>query len=87
MHQVLLIPEVVLEVMLYLHPNRYSTDEAKNKHRATLLNAALTCSSLCGPALDVLWSYMDDLLPLFKLLPSFEYSVDKAVRPMNTILC
>ncbi|KAJ7105522.1 hypothetical protein C8R44DRAFT_806406 [Mycena epipterygia] len=40
--------------------------------RATLKSAALTCVSFCSPALDVLWRTIDNLLPLFKLLPSFK---------------
>lgn len=88
MHRVHSIPEVVRQVMEHLHPRRYCTNEAKKKLRSTLLNAALTCSAFSGPALDVLWYWMDDILPLFKLLPNFEHSVDKAtVRFMSTIFC
>ncbi|KDR71752.1 hypothetical protein GALMADRAFT_778468 [Galerina marginata CBS 339.88] len=40
--------------------------------RRTLLNAALACHAFTGPARDALWWAMDDLEPLFSLLPGFQ---------------
>ncbi|RDB16617.1 hypothetical protein Hypma_002864 [Hypsizygus marmoreus] len=45
-------------------------------HRATLLNAALSCRSFHNPALDVLWRTMDDITNLFRILPAF-YKLDE----------
>jgi len=80
MHRSLSIPEVIRLVMEYLHPypvNQDITRKMSRVRKATLLNAALTCSSFSGPSLDVLWHCMDDLLPLFILLPNFEFSLNE----------
>ncbi|KAJ6540326.1 hypothetical protein B0H19DRAFT_959324, partial [Mycena capillaripes] len=45
---------------------------AKGTARKRLLSAALTCKSFCPTALDILWRNMDNLVPLLKLLPSFQ---------------
>lgn len=36
---------------------------------ASLAALAMTCKQLCEPALVALWSEMDDVLPLLRLLP------------------
>ena len=45
---------------------------AATTFRPSILNVALTCRFLSEPALDVLWWAMDDLIPLFNLLPGFQ---------------
>jgi hypothetical protein len=44
-----------------------------------LLWAALTCKTFLEPALDVLWRSMNSLIPLLKLLPSFQLVLDTYV--------
>lgn len=45
-----------------------------------LLWAALTCKTFLEPALDVLWRTMNSLIPLLKLLPSFQLVLDTYVK-------
>ena len=40
--------------------------------RKTLLNLLYTCKAFAEPALDVLWSHMDQVVPLLKILPTFK---------------
>ncbi|CAA7263818.1 unnamed protein product [Cyclocybe aegerita] len=44
--------------------------------KSSLLSAALTCKAFLEPALDRLWWDMDDLTPLFDLIPGFQPSTD-----------
>ena len=79
MHRALAIPEIVRTILdsFSVKPSR---DIGADKHcygtatasRSSVLNVALTCRSFSEPALDVLWWTMDDLFPLFNLLPGFQ---------------
>ena len=40
--------------------------------RKALLNLLYTCKAFAEPALDVLWSHMDQVVPLLKILPTFK---------------
>ncbi|KAJ6570409.1 hypothetical protein B0H10DRAFT_2107939 [Mycena sp. CBHHK59/15] len=53
---------------------RYGHGEAANAQPgdSALPRLALVCRAFCEPALDALWRSMGSLLPLLKLLPSFQ---------------
>ncbi|KAJ6609528.1 hypothetical protein B0H10DRAFT_1954535 [Mycena sp. CBHHK59/15] len=53
---------------------RYGHGEAANAQPgdSALPQLALVCRAFCEPALDALWRSMGSLLPLLKLLPSFQ---------------
>ncbi|KAG6913100.1 hypothetical protein DXG01_009669, partial [Tephrocybe rancida] len=40
--------------------------------QSQLYRAALTCKTFLGPALDLLWSSMDSIVPVLRLLPTIE---------------
>lgn len=73
---VIQIPELVSEICGHICPGPesddlnewYLPDEEKS---STLLNLALACRGSCHAALDRLWWGMDDLTPLFMLIPGF----------------
>jgi len=44
--------------------------------RRTLYSLALTCRTLSGPALDILWRDLDSLYPLLCCLPGLHTRVD-----------
>jgi hypothetical protein len=78
MHRALAIPEIVrmiLDSFLARPINGLKADRvnywAATALRSSVLNVALTCRSFSEPALDILWWAMDDLVPLFNLLPGF----------------
>ncbi|KAI0752621.1 hypothetical protein C8Q80DRAFT_1147321 [Daedaleopsis nitida] len=66
----------------------YTPNELQDSPRMlkrTLVNAACTCSSFADPASRVLWSVMDGLSPLLRLLPSFKQSTHSTVPPHQGI--
>jgi len=69
MHRALENADVLLEIFEHLSPRNDS---------AVLSAAARVCRSFCGPALDVLWSELDDLVPLFQLLHALELRYRRA---------
>jgi hypothetical protein len=77
MHRALAIPEIVRTILDSFHEKggliRVEKDYylATRALRSSVLNVALTCRSFSEPALDILWWTMDDLIPLFNLLPGF----------------
>lgn len=54
------------------------------KHR-DLLWVALACKSFLDPALDILWGSMNSVIPLLKLLPSFQLVSDAYVSHSSYI--
>jgi hypothetical protein len=46
-----------------------------------LVNVAMTCSTLAGPALNILWSEHSSLAPLIMCLPqdTWEYAEDQTI--------
>ena len=84
MHRALAIPEVVRTILdcflakgendsdLKMTSRQYYHATVTRTFRSSVLNVALTCRSFSEPALDILWWAMDDLVPLFNLLPGFE---------------
>lgn len=52
---------------------------ARRKH---LRDAALVCKAFKDPALDRLWTYLDSLLPLIKLLPNLTVLNKQYVSPL-----
>ncbi|KAL1727502.1 hypothetical protein EV714DRAFT_253811 [Schizophyllum commune] len=61
-HRCLGIPEVLLIV----------ARELREESPASVLNLALTHSSMCGPCLEVLWEKQTTLVPVLKLFPECE---------------
>ena len=92
MHRALAIPEIVRTVLDSFHPDASFALVDKNyclaaaALRSSTLNVALTCRLFSEPALDVLWWTMDDLIPLFNLLPGFrnEQKVNRISYPHET---
>ena len=74
MHRILLVQEIIDLILQNFLPDKESKEQ-----RITLRNTALTCSAFLDPALNALWSYMEDLTPLFKLLSNFIYSSEESV--------
>ncbi|KDR71787.1 hypothetical protein GALMADRAFT_159195 [Galerina marginata CBS 339.88] len=54
--------------------------------KLTLLYSALTCRSFSAPALNALWWALDDLQPLFSLLPGFMKEGEKTFTISGPIL-
>lgn len=65
--------ELLDEVFKYFGTRRDFDGDPQGKARwhTDLLNAALVCRDYREPALDSLWSHMDDLRPLFLVLGTF----------------
>ncbi|KAG1865283.1 hypothetical protein F4604DRAFT_1905189 [Suillus subluteus] len=65
MHRALLIPEVFLEIFAHVHQilNPSSTGE-KTLARKSIAALARTCKTFHEPAMDLLWSKVDQLEPL-----------------------
>uniref|UniRef100_D8PYK4 Uncharacterized protein n=1 Tax=Schizophyllum commune (strain H4-8 / FGSC 9210) TaxID=578458 RepID=D8PYK4_SCHCM len=61
-HRCLEIPEVLLII----------ARELREESLASVLNLALTHSSMCGPCLEVLWEKQTMLVPILKLFPECE---------------
>lgn len=62
-------PDILDEICEYLHDEQDGLTSKQN-----LLWAGLTCKAFLEPALDRLWSSLDSLFPLLKILPSFVQS-------------
>ncbi|KIM44321.1 hypothetical protein M413DRAFT_443329, partial [Hebeloma cylindrosporum] len=85
MHRALAIPEILRTILgFFIHEPIYNIDADKEYYyavkasRPSVLNMALTCRSFREPALDSLWWAMEDLVPLFNLLPGFESNQELA---------
>ena len=66
-------PDILDEICEYLHEEQDGPSELAltGTCRQNLLWAGLTCKAFLEPALDRLWSSLDSLFPLLKILPSF----------------
>jgi hypothetical protein len=53
-------------------------------HDRTLSAVAVACKVFKNPALDILWRYMDDLLPLLSILP-LKKTFPAIVRTYSTV--
>ncbi|KAM5544941.1 hypothetical protein V8D89_001052 [Ganoderma adspersum] len=67
-------PDILVEIFNYLQPGRRSPEDytltSRNRRvcQQALLACSLTCRTLSGLALDLLWRVMDDIQPLLRLL-------------------
>ncbi|KAF8441550.1 hypothetical protein L210DRAFT_1055911 [Boletus edulis BED1] len=69
MHHALQIPEVLLSIFGQdIYPNNLNIWEEPPKHTRDLAGLARTCRAFKEPALDVLWSVLEDLSPLARCL-------------------
>ena len=66
-------PDILDEICEYLHEQDGSSELALSS-KQNLLWAGLTCKAFLEPAMDRLWSSLDSLFPLLKILPSFTQS-------------
>lgn len=64
-------PHILSEIFRHFGIDSPDATEVKAARR-NLIRAALTCKVFLDPALDRLWRAIDTLLPLLKLLPSFQ---------------
>lgn len=64
-------PDILDEICEYLHDEQDGPSELTPTSKQNLLWAGLTCKAFLEPALDRLWSSLDSLFPLLKILPSF----------------
>lgn len=77
MHQALKTPEIITEILSHLCSPRDLSSlnlELSQEEKSSLLAAALTCKRFNNPALDFLWFFMTDLVPLFKIIENFSLS-------------
>ncbi|KAJ7171542.1 hypothetical protein C8R46DRAFT_1349480 [Mycena filopes] len=65
--------DLIHEVLHHLGLPEVSSPQDRDR---SLLRIALTCQSLCEPALDVLWRDLTSLIPLLNLLPGFTTIVE-----------
>ncbi|KDR71832.1 hypothetical protein GALMADRAFT_253602 [Galerina marginata CBS 339.88] len=77
MHRAIPPPDIVREICKQLFPAPKWGEEPfcvvpTRSIKSTLLSLALTCQAFSEPALDRLWLALDDLTPLFQLLPGFQ---------------
>ncbi|KAG6828239.1 hypothetical protein H0H92_008673 [Tricholoma furcatifolium] len=77
--------DVLLNVFETLEEMCNSDSQSSKK---SLLSAALTCSVLRDPAIDILWKSMDSIFPLLRLLPTVElvngvYMICGVIRDEN----
>lgn len=68
MHPVLQIPEVLLNIFSRCVPSGFSAESRKSIDR-DLAALARTCRAFKEPALDILWSDLQDPSPLLRCLP------------------
>jgi hypothetical protein len=78
-HSVLTDPALLRAIFEHLIDAKDERDVVVHA-RSQLLRLATCCKAFSEPALDLLWRKMDDLLPLLKILPSFERVGDAYVR-------
>lgn len=52
-------------------------------NQSTLAYAARTCRAFSGPALDVLWRDLPDIISLFRILPHYEGTEDDEYRTVR----
>lgn len=65
MHQALLIPEVFLEIIAHVNQTQNPSSTAeKALARKSIAALATTCKTFHEPAMDLLWSKVDQLEPL-----------------------
>ncbi|KAI0764397.1 hypothetical protein BD413DRAFT_615841 [Trametes elegans] len=73
----LLCPEILFEIFDYLEPGRpdenaLPMERARRREaQRTLASAARVCYTFSGPAFNILWRVLDELVALFKILPCF----------------
>ena len=80
-------PDILDEICEYLQDEQDGSSELlAHTSKRNLLWAGLTCKALLEPALDRLWSSLDSLFPLLKILPSFIQSDGTYVSSFFSLL-
>ncbi|RPD56084.1 hypothetical protein L226DRAFT_571922 [Lentinus tigrinus ALCF2SS1-7] len=59
------------EDILHAVFNQFDLDLDNGEKRRTLARSARVCKAFHGPAIRVLWRRLEDIIPLFRILPSF----------------
>lgn len=85
----LLCPDILAKVFEHLAPGSKPTLEDSQAtysewriRRLTLTVSPRICSLLTAPALDVLWSVMDDVRPLFVLFLAYFPEIGVRIKPI-----
>ena len=70
MHHFLRVPEILSRIFLEV----FDPDDARRSYpfgsgSRTLVNLALTCKMFSEPALNILWRFLPNLVPLIRSLP------------------
>lgn len=69
-HPAFSMPDILYAILdKFAAPEEDITLERERK--ATLVAAATCCKIISSPALDILWSDMSSVVPLFQIIPSF----------------
>lgn len=66
MHRALYISEIVSAILVHVHVQVY---QDRHQARRSLLALGLSCTALKPLAMDFLWTNVDDLRPLLRLIP------------------
>lgn len=74
MHPVLLIDEILEHIL------EQCSDWSEKDYRRTLSQVARCCRAWQDPALDRLWSRLDGIMPLVRLLPGCLMRDSEVVR-------
>jgi hypothetical protein len=72
-----LAPELLEEIFSYFGVNSNCPDETGPKGQ--LFSISLTCKRFLEPGLNVLWRHIDALLPLLKILPTFQNNASRDI--------
>ena len=70
-HTILTHPKILRAIFEHLVGGQQEQNELISARRQ-LARVGRCCRTFSEPALDVLWKEMDDLTPLFKILPMFQ---------------
>ncbi|TFK70962.1 hypothetical protein BDN72DRAFT_838348, partial [Pluteus cervinus] len=71
-HRIVKTEDVLREIFRALELDHLMSMKEIRSNRRALVRAARACKAFRQPALDVLWSYQDSFVPLFRLLgPAF----------------
>ncbi|TFK19006.1 hypothetical protein FA15DRAFT_709369 [Coprinopsis marcescibilis] len=94
MHHAPETPEILDAIFHHYRSTNYELDPGISdpiwsgeevKRRADLLNFALTTCTWTSPALSVLWWRLENVIPLFNLVPAFSLSKGVLSHPTLTV--
>lgn len=89
MHRCLLLSDILYPIIQFIQQDDElledgtCNDDPSPLGKQTLASLARTCRAFTSPALDMLWTRLDSLDPLIKLLPSRIWSKE----PSRFVVC